>query len=91
MVLTEAVVNIENSLTIESDPSIKPENTQFILYGTSTNANEIELYRDSSNTRVPLHQSTVFYEVEVVGRNNPDSDTTAILFKGIIDQVNPSR
>ena len=87
MVLTDVNVNIENSLTIESDQALNPvENTQFILYGTSTNANEIELYRDSSNTRVPLqNQSTVFYEVEVVGRNNLDSDTTALLFKGIID------
>ena len=87
MVLTDVNVNIENSLTLESDQALNPvENTQYILYGTSTNATEIEVYRDSGNSRVPLtNQSTVFYEVEVVGRNNLDSDTTAILFKGIID------
>ena len=91
MVLTDVNVNIENGLTIVSAQALNPvENTQFILYGTSTNANEIELYRDSSNTRVPLqNQSTVFYEVEVVGRNNLDSDTTALLFKGIIDCTDP--
>jgi hypothetical protein len=27
----------------------------------------------------------VFYEVEVVGRNNTESDTCAFLFKGIMD------
>ena len=87
MVLTDVNVNIENSLTIESDQALNPvENTQYILYGTSTSATEIELYRDSSNSQVPLvSQSTVFYEVEVVGRNNAESDTCAFLFKGIID------
>tara|TARA_B100001057_G_C22617631_1_gene859173 strand:+ start:31 stop:693 length:663 start_codon:yes stop_codon:yes gene_type:complete len=87
MVLTDVNVNIENSLTLESDQALNPvENTQYILYGTSTNATEIQLYRDSSNSQVPLvGQSTVFYEVEVVGRNNTESDTCAFLFKGIID------
>ena len=87
MVLTDVNVNIENSLTIESDQALNPvENTQYILYGTSTNATEIELYRDSGNSQVPLvGQSTVFYEVEVVGRNNTETDTCAFLFKGIMD------
>jgi len=87
MVLTDVNVNIENSLTLKSDQALNPvENTQYILYGTSTNATEIELYRDSNNSQVLLvGQSTVFYEVEVVGRNNTESDTCAFLFKGIID------
>ena len=87
MVLTDVNVNIENSLTLESDQALNPvENTQYILYGTSTNATEIELYRDSNNSQVLLvGQSTVFYEVEVVGRNNTESDTCAFLFKGIMD------
>ena len=87
MTLTDVNVNIENSLTIESDQAVNPvENTQYILYGTSTNSTEIELYRDSSNGQVPLlGQSTVFFEVEVVGRQNVQSDTCAFQFKGIID------
>ena len=85
--ITDVNVNIENSLTIESDQALNPvENTQYILYGTSTSATEIELYRDSNNSQVPLvSQSTVFYEVEVVGRNNAETDTCAFLFKGIMD------
>lgn len=88
MTLTDVNVNIENSLTIESDQAVNPvENTQYILYGTTTNAVEQELYRDTSNLRVPFAvQSTVFYEVEVVGRNNSDSDVCAFTFKGIIDR-----
>ena len=87
MTLTDVNVNIENSLTIESDQAVNPvENTQFILYGTSTSGTEVELYRDSNNAQVPLKsQSTVFYEVEVVGRNNTENDTCAFLFKGIMD------
>ena len=87
MTLTDVNVNIENSLTIESDQAVNPvENTQYILYGTSTNSTEVELYRDSSNGQVPLlGQSTVFFEVEVVGRQNVQSDTCAFQFKGIID------
>ena len=87
MVLTDVNVNIENSLTIESDQAINPvENTQYILYGTTTNANETELYRDSNNSQVPLaSQSTVFFEVEVVGRQNSQSETCAFQFKGIMD------
>ena len=75
-------------MTIESDQAVNPvENTQYILYGTTTNAVEQELYRDASNLRVPFAvQSTVFYEVEVVGRNNNDSDVCAFTFKGIIDR-----
>jgi len=87
MTLTDVNVNIENSLTLESDQALNPvENTQYILYGTSENQTEIQLYRDSNNSQVPLvGQSTVFYEVEVVGRNNIDSDTCAFQFKGILD------
>ena len=87
MTLTDVNVNIENSLTIESDQALNPvENTQYILYGTTNNPTPTELYRDASNLRVPLKsQSTVFYEVEVVGRNNTDSETCAFTFKGIMD------
>ena len=46
MTLTDVNVNIENSLTIESDQAVNPvENTQYILYGTSTNSTQFELYR----------------------------------------------
>lgn len=87
MVLTDVNVNIENSLTLESDQAIDPvESTQFILYGNTTNSTPTELFRDSSNSRIILtSQSVVFYEVEAVGRNNNDSDVCAFTHKGIID------
>lgn len=87
MTLTDVNVNIENSLTLESDQAIDPvESTQFILYGNTTNSTPTELFRDSSNNRIILtSQSVVFYEVEAVGRNNNDSDVCAFTHKGIID------
>ena len=81
MVLTDVNVNIENSLTLESDPSIKSQlKTHSIFYTALTsNANETELFRDAGQSlRVPfVVQSTVFYEVEVVCRNNPDREVCA--------------
>ena len=87
MVLTDVNVNIENSLTLESDQAVNPvESTQFILYGNTNGATPTELFRDASNSRVILtSQSVVFYEVEAVGRNNNDSDVCAFTHKGIID------
>ena len=89
MVLTDVNVNIENSLTLESDQALNPvENTQYILYGSTSNANQAELFRDAGQSlRVPfVVQSTVFYEVEVVGRNNTAGEVCAFTFKGIIDR-----
>ena len=89
MILTDVNVNIENSLTLESDQALNPvENTQYILYCTTTDATETELFRDAGQSlRVPLVvQSTVFYEVEVVGRNNTAGEVCAFTFKGIIDR-----
>tara|TARA_A100001035_G_C27671189_1_gene448426 strand:- start:97 stop:759 length:663 start_codon:yes stop_codon:yes gene_type:complete len=89
MVLTDVNVNIENSLTLESDQALNPvENTQYILYGSTSDANQTELFRDAGQSlRVPfVVQSTVFYEVEVVGRNNQLGEVCAFTFKGIIDR-----
>ena len=87
MILTDNNVNIESSLTLENFNTTNPvENTQYILYGQTNSSALTELYRDNSNGQVPLaSQSTVFYEVEVVGRQNYASETCAFTFKGIMD------
>tara|TARA_B100000965_G_scaffold340180_1_gene308224 strand:+ start:1183 stop:1845 length:663 start_codon:yes stop_codon:yes gene_type:complete len=87
MILTDNNVNVESSFTLENFNTTNPvENTQYILYGQTTSSTLTELYRDNSNGQVPLSsQSTVFYEVEVVGRQNHASETCAFTFKGIID------
>ena len=87
MILTDNNVNVESSLTLENFNTTNPvENTQYILYGQTNSSALTELYRDNSNGQVPLaSQSTVFYEVEVVGRQNYASETCAFTFKGIMD------
>ena len=87
MTLTDVNVNIENSLTLECDQAVNPvESTTFIVYGTTTNTTQTELFRDSSNSRIILtSQSVVFFEIETVGRNNTDNDVCAFTHKGIID------
>ena len=82
MILTDNNVNIESSLTLENFNTTNPvENTQYILYGQTNSSALTELYRDNSNGQVPLaSQSTVFYEVEVVGRQNYASETCAFTF-----------
>ena len=46
MVLTDVNVNIENSLTLESDPALNPVENTIYFYCTISNATETELFRD---------------------------------------------
>ena len=87
MTLTDVNVNIENSLTIESDEGVSPVKvTNYVLYGTTTNNTFTELFRDASNTRIVCQDyTTYFYEADVVARNNTTPDYAAFKIKGAID------
>ena len=87
MTLTDVNVNIENSLTIESDEGVSPVKvTNYVLYGTTTNNTFTELFRDASNTRIScVDYTTYFYEADIVARNNTTPDYAAFKIKGAID------
>ncbi len=87
MVLTDVNVNIENSFTIESDEGLNPvKTTNYILYGTSTNATPVELFRDANSTRIScISYTTYFYEADIVARNDTTPDHAAFRIKGAID------
>ena len=87
MVLTDVNVNIENSFTIESDEGLNPvKTTNYILYGTSTNATSVELFRDANSTRIScISYTTYFYEADIVARNDTTPDHAAFRIKGAID------
>ena len=87
MTLTDVNVNIENSFTIESDEGLNPvKTTNYILYGTSTNATPVELFRDANSTRIScISYTTYFYEADIVARNDTTPDHAAFRIKGAID------
>ena len=87
MTLTDVNVNIENSLTIESDEGVNPVKvTNYVLYGVTTNDTFTELFRDASNTRIScIDYTTYFYEADIVARNNTTPDYAAFKIKGAID------
>ena len=89
MTLTDVNVNVENSFTIESDEGLNPvKTTNYILYGTTSNATPTELFRDASNTRITLNsQTTYFYEADIVARNDTTPDHAAFKIKGAVDMT----
>ena len=76
-----------NSITINSDEATDPVNTQFfVYYGSTTDATTTRLYKDSSNTSIAVpQQTTMFFEADIVGRNDTTPDYGAFKVKGVID------
>ena len=75
------------SITLDSDESTDPVSTQFfVFYGNTTDATTTRLYKDSSNTSIAVpQQTTMFFEADIVGRNNTTPDYGAFKVKGVID------
>lgn len=76
--------------TLKSDETTDPVQTQFyIYYGTTTDASTTRLYKDSSNTSIEVpQQTTMFFEVDIIGRNDTTPDYGAFKVKGVIDKNN---
>jgi hypothetical protein len=60
----------------------------YVLYGTTTNGIQTELFLDSSNTRVTLNDNTtMMFEVTVVARNSAANKHEAIKVEGVADRT----
>ena len=75
------------SITLDSDESTDAVSTEFVIfYGSTTNATTTTLYRNSSNASISIaQQTTVFFEADVIGRDDGTPDYGAFKIKGIID------
>lgn len=86
---TDTTVNPEftESITLDSDETTDAVSTEFVIfYGSTTNATTTTLYRNSSNASISIaQQTTVFFEADVIGRNDSTPDYGAFKVKGIID------
>lgn len=76
-----------NSITVESDETTDPVSTQFfVYYGSTTDATTTRLYKDTSNNSIAVpQQTTMFFEADIVGRNDTTPDYGAFKVKGVID------
>ena len=75
------------SITLDSDETTDAVSTEFVIfYGSTTNATTTKLYRNSSNASISIaQQTTVFFEADVIGRDDGTPDYGAFKVKGIID------
>ena len=75
------------SITLDSEETTDAVSTEFVIfYGSTTNATTTTLYRNSSNASISIaQQTTVFFEADVIGRDDGTPDYGAFKIKGIID------
>ena len=78
-------------ITISNNNAAYVIHDTYVLYGTTNNATQTELFLDSSNTRVTLNDNTtMMFEVTIVGRNSTADKHVAIKVEGVADRTSSS-
>jgi hypothetical protein len=64
------------------------DHTMYILYGTTTNTVQTELFLDSLNSRIILdNNTTMMFEADIVGRDSTGTKHCAFKLSGVIDNT----
>lgn len=64
------------------------DHTMYILYGTTTNTAQTELFLDSLNSRIVLdNNTTMMFEADIVGRDSTGTKHCAFKLSGVIDNT----
>jgi hypothetical protein len=65
--------------------------TMYVLYATTSNATQTELFLNSSSTRISLPaNTTMMFEADVVGRSSTGAKHCAFRLQGVIDRTSSS-
>jgi len=60
----------------------------YVLYGTTSNGTQTELFLDPSSTRITLgNNTTMLFEVDIVGRNISGTKHSVIKLEGVVDKT----
>lgn len=60
----------------------------YVLYGTTSNGTQTELFLDPASTRITLgNNTTMLFEVDIVGRNISGTKHSVIKLEGVVDKT----
>ena len=64
------------------------EHSMHVLYGSTSNGTQTELFLDPSSTRIALaNNSTMMFEVDIIGRNITGTKHSVIKIQGVMDKT----
>ena len=75
-------------VTINNQNSASVSHVMYVLYGSTSNATQTELFLDTSSTRITLaNNTTMSFEVDIVGRNVSGAKHSVIKYQGVVDKT----
>ena len=70
LTITDTPVRLGNKVSIANSNNVNVNNELHVLFGSTANTNETELFKDGSSTRINIAtNTTAMFEADVVGRN----------------------
>lgn len=87
-VFTQGTLTVNNEL----DPSVTfATYTLYVLYTTTTDATQTELFLDGTSTRIDLPEdSTMMFEADIIGRDSTGTDHCSFRLQGLVDRTSGS-
>jgi len=64
------------------------DHSMYVLYGSTSNGTQTELFLDPSSTRITLeNNTTMMFEVDIIGRNILGTKHSVIKIQGVVDRT----
>ena len=78
-------------IVVDNTSNTAVDYSMYVLYATTTNATQTELFLNNSSTRIALPQNTtMMFEADVVGRDSTGTKHCAFRLQGVIDRTTNS-
>ena len=88
LTITDTPVRLGNKVSIANSNNVNVNNELHVLFGSTANTNETELFKDGSSTRINIAtNTTAMFEADVVGRNQAGNENCGYRLKGVINNT----
>jgi hypothetical protein len=77
-----------NEIILTNSNAALIDHSMYVLYGSTSNSTQTELFLDPSSTRITLaNNTTMMFEVDVIGRNITGIKHSVIKIQGVVDKT----
>ena len=88
LTISDAPIRLGNKVSIANSNNVNVNNELHVLFGSTANTNETELFKDGSSTRITIAtNTTAMFEADVVGRNQAGNENCGYRLKGVINNT----
>lgn len=78
-------------IVVDNTSNTAVDYSMYVLYATTSNATQTELFLNNSSTRIALPENTtMMFEADVVGRDSTGTKHCAVRLQGVIDRTTNS-